>query len=182
MKVNDLKKIDRKSLLHCGFQATNVGRAIEIIETMKKENATVFLTFTSNLIASGLRGLITEMCKEKFIDVIITAGGSLDHDLIKSSKDYEIGKFVMDDAELHQKGMNRIGNILVSNECYEYLEGFMMEVFQELYSNEKIISRGILTGITCYGGPSRSQLHPGINDQPHRDYTKDCRDNQFDGL
>jgi deoxyhypusine synthase len=140
MKVKDLKGFDRESLLHSGFQATNVGRAIEIIETMKKEKATVFLTFTSNLIASGLRGVITKLCKDKFIDAIITAGGSLDHDLIKSSKDYEIGKFVMDDAELHQKGVNRIGNILVSNECYEYLEGFMMEVFQELYNKEKIIS------------------------------------------
>jgi deoxyhypusine synthase len=41
----------------------------------------------------------------------------------------------MDDAELHRKQTNRIGNILVPNECYQHLEGFMIPVFKEL--NEK---------------------------------------------
>lgn len=140
MKIRDLEKIDRESLSHCGFQATNIGRAADIIERMKQEKATVFLTFTSNMIASGLRGIIARMCREKFVDVIITAGGSLDHDLIRSSNEYELGGFVMDDAELHEKGMNRIGNILVPNACYEYLEKFMQETFQEMYDKEKAVS------------------------------------------
>jgi deoxyhypusine synthase len=140
MNIKDLEEMNRESMISCGFQATNVGRAIEIVEKMKKENATVFLTFTSNMIASGLRGIVKEMCRKKLVDVIITAGGSLDHDLIKSSKKYELGDFVMDDAKLHQQGTNRIGNILVPNECYEYLEGFMKEVFTEMYETEKIIA------------------------------------------
>ncbi|MBN1169754.1 deoxyhypusine synthase [Candidatus Micrarchaeota archaeon] len=140
MRIQNLERIDRKSLAHCGFQATNVAQAAEIIEKMEKEKAVVFLAFTSNMVASGLRGLITRLCKEKKVDAIITAGGSLDHDLIKSSKDYELGEFVMDDAKLHQKGINRIGNILVPNECYEYLEKFMQNAFSELYNNEKIVS------------------------------------------
>jgi deoxyhypusine synthase len=123
-----------------GFQATNVGRAIDIIGRMKQAGATVFLTFTSNMVASGLRGIFSEMCKRKFVDGIITAGGSLDHDLIRSEKDYLIGDFTMDDAELHKKGMNRIGNILVPNECYEYLEEFIVPVFEDLYKKQKTIS------------------------------------------
>lgn len=121
------------NLENTGFQATNIGRAIKIIERMKKENAAIFLTFTSNMIASGLRGLVTELCKRKFVDVIITAGGSLDHDIIRSEKDYFLGDFTMNDAELHQKQINRIGNILVPNDCYQYLEAFMMPVFKELH-------------------------------------------------
>ncbi|MFH1785600.1 MAG: deoxyhypusine synthase [Candidatus Micrarchaeota archaeon] len=119
-----------------GFQATNIGNAIDIVAKMKKEGATVFLTFTSNMVASGLRGIFTEMCKKKFVDVIITAGGSIDHDLIRSSKKYLIGDFMMDDKELHQKGINRIGNILVPNECYVHLEKFMQPVFEELYQSQ----------------------------------------------
>ena len=126
--------------LDTGFQATNIGRAIEIIGRMKKEKATVFLTFTSNMIASGLRGVVAEMCKRRFVDAIITAGGSLDHDLIRSAKTYELGDFMMDDAMLHQKGTNRIGNILVPNDRYEYLETFMKGVFDELYAAEKMTS------------------------------------------
>lgn len=140
MKVRDMKRLNKESLLHCGFQATNLGKAIDIVERMKKDNATVFLTFTSNMVASGLRGVIAELCRNDFVDLIITAGGSLDHDLIRSSKDYAIGSFMMDDAQLHREGLNRIGNIIVPNECYEYLEGFMKEVFSDLYSDEKSVS------------------------------------------
>jgi deoxyhypusine synthase len=124
----------------CGFQATSLARGISIIREMKAKKATIFLTFTSNLVASGLRGLIAELCKRKFVDAIITAGGSLDHDLIKSAKKYELGSFMMDDAELHKKGINRLGNILVPNACYEYLEKFMQETYEEIYQEGKLAS------------------------------------------
>jgi deoxyhypusine synthase len=135
----DISKMDfidvEATYANSGFQATNIARAISIIREMKKQKATIFLTFTSNLIASGLRGVITEMCRRRFVDCIITAGGSLDHDLIKSKLKYELGEFVMDDAKLHEKGINRLGNILVPNKCYEYLEGFMHSVFEDIYSS-----------------------------------------------
>jgi deoxyhypusine synthase len=140
LTAEDLKALDGAALAGCGFQATNIGRAAGVIERMKKEKATVFLTFTSNMVASGLRGIIAEMCRRKFVDAIITAGGSLDHDLIKSAMPYELGDFMMDDAKLHQKGINRIGNILVPNDRYEYLEGFMKEVFEGLYAQTKTVS------------------------------------------
>ena len=136
---NNLRKLE-VDFSSCGFQATNLATAIDIIGRMKAEGATVFLTFTSNMVASGLRGLFAQMCRKKFVDVIITAGGSLDHDLIKSEKKYLIGDFLMDDSELHKKGTNRIGNILVPNECYLYLEEFMQEVFEDLYKKQKIVS------------------------------------------
>ncbi len=129
-----------RAFSNCGFQATNLARGIAIIREMKKKKATVFLTFTSNLVASGLRGIIAELCRRKFVDAVITAGGSLDHDLIKSAKKYELGGFTMDDAELHKKGINRLGNILVPNECYGYLEKFMQETYEELYLQARLVS------------------------------------------
>ncbi len=147
MTIRDLKAGDiaglagaADALSACGFQATNAGRAIDIIRRMRKDGATVFFTFTSNMVASGLRGVFAEMCRRKLVDCIITAGGSLDHDLIRSAMKYELGDFMMDDAKLHQKGTNRIGNILVPNECYVYLEGFMKETFEELYEKQKTVS------------------------------------------
>jgi len=136
MNITDLELDGKDEYATTGFQATNLGKAIEIIERMKKENATVFLTFTSNMVASGLRGIFAEMCKKKLVDVIITAGGSLDHDLIRSSKKYLVGDFMMDDKELHKKGINRIGNVLVPNDCYVYLEKFMQPVYEELYKQQ----------------------------------------------
>ncbi len=129
-----------KAYSNCGFQATNLARGIAIIREMKTKKATVFLTFTSNMVASGLRGIIAELCRRRFVDAIITAGGSLDHDLIKSAKKYELGSFMMDDGELHKRGINRLGNILVPNECYEYLEKFMLKTYEKLYQQGKTAS------------------------------------------
>ncbi len=139
MDVKDLSVGD-DDFSQVGFQATNIAKSVELIKKMKKEKATIFLAFTSNMVASGLRGVFTELCKQKYVDCIITAGGSLDHDLIKSAKKYQLGDFMMDDKALHQKSMNRIGNILVPNDCYVYLEEFMQDVFSDLYKKDKIIS------------------------------------------
>jgi len=142
--MDEIKDISGKDVFadseHIGFQATNIGRTVELIKKMKKEKATIFFTFTANMIASGLRGLFAEMCKKKYIDVIITTGGSLDHDLIKSEKPYLLGDFNLDDKELHKKGVNRIGNILVPNDRYELLEKKMQPIFERLYSEKKMVS------------------------------------------
>lgn len=137
--IKDLK-IGETVGQNTGFQATQIERAVQIIKRMKKERATVFLSFTSNMVASGLRGIFAELCKRKFIDVIITAGGSLDHDLIRAYDDYYIGDFFMDDVELHRKGVNRLGNILIPNERYELLEKKIKPVFERLYKKGKMSS------------------------------------------
>ncbi|MEM4359854.1 MAG: deoxyhypusine synthase [Candidatus Bilamarchaeaceae archaeon] len=123
-----------------GFQATQLGRAVQLIKRMKNEGAIIFLTFTANMVASGLRGLIADMCRQKLVDVIITTGGSLDHDLIRTEKPYLLGDFNLDDAELHKKGINRIGNILVPNDCYEFLEKKIQPIFEKLYSQKRTTS------------------------------------------
>lgn len=143
----NMKKISDIDLEHAsetaettGFQATQLARAAGIIKEMKTQHAKVFFSFTSNMVASGLRGVFAELCKRKFVDVIITAGGSIDHDLIRSYMDYELGDFFMDDAELHKKGINRIGNILVPNKAYEMLEEKMKPIFERLYAKGKCAS------------------------------------------
>lgn len=131
-----------------GFQATQIANAVSIIKKMKQERALIFLSFTSNMVASGLRGLFAELCRRKFVDVIITAGGSLDHDLIKTYLPYQLGDFSMDDKELHKHGVNRLGNILIENKCYELLEKKMQKIFSQMYKKQKLVSPSeIATGI-----------------------------------
>ncbi|MCX8158097.1 MAG: deoxyhypusine synthase [Candidatus Diapherotrites archaeon] len=129
-----------KSYYNIGFQASHLGEAIDIIERMKKEKSLIFFGFTANLVASGLRGIIKEFCKKKFVDVVVTTAGAIEHDIMKSHKPYFLGSFYLDDEELHKKGINRIGNILVPNERYIFLEKFVKETFKEMYEREKIIS------------------------------------------
>ena len=97
-----------------GFQATELARAAQVLRRMTDdEECTRFLSFTSNMMATGLRGLLTEMARKKMFDAVVTAGGSLDHDFIRGFAGYEIAGFNEDDAQLHRKGGNRLGNILI---------------------------------------------------------------------
>lgn len=129
----DIEDFDKRALKkqewpNAGFQASSLSKAVGIIRKMKEEKATTFLAFTSNLVATGLRPLIAEVVKQKKVDAVITAGGSIDHDIIRTSKSYRLytGR---DDVELHKRGINRLGNIEIGNECYEFLEEFAKKLF-----------------------------------------------------
>jgi deoxyhypusine synthase len=102
-----------------GFTAGKLALGVRILENMINDRSCKkFLSFTGNLVASGTRGVLKELVKRKLVDVIITACGTLDHDIARSWKNYYRGSFQMDDAKLRKKGMNRLGNVLVPNESY----------------------------------------------------------------
>lgn len=136
MKVAELVSQLRKA----GFQGTELGRAVEVVKRMKKEGATIFLSFTANMVASGLRGIFADLARIGFIDVIITTGGAVDHDMIKAYKPYLIGDFDLDDLELRKAGINRLGNILIPNDRYEILEQLIRPIFLNLYEKGHAIS------------------------------------------
>ncbi|MFH1696614.1 MAG: deoxyhypusine synthase [Candidatus Diapherotrites archaeon] len=123
---------------NAGFQASNLARGAELCEEMIGDNdCTVFFGFTANLVASGLRGTIAELCRKKKVHAIVTTAGAIDHDVIKCFMPYEMGIFDVDDAELHKKGINRVGNIFIPNKGFEVFEENMQKWFAEIYTGGK---------------------------------------------
>src|SRR4030042_2134723 len=122
-----------------GFSAKKVADGVDILEHMVKEkNCVKFLSFPACIISTGTRGVIKELLKRKLFDVVITTTGTLDHDLARVWKDYYHGSFMADDAELRKKGINRLGNIFIPNECYgKILEEKMQPILNELCKTKK---------------------------------------------
>ncbi|PKK81274.1 MAG: deoxyhypusine synthase [Thermoplasmata archaeon HGW-Thermoplasmata-2] len=118
-----------------GFVAKKLADAAHILEDMEKDKKCLkFLSFPACIIATGARGIIKQMVKEKMVDVIITTCGTLDHDLARLWRKYYHGDFMMDDAALYKKGINRLGNVLVPNESYGVvLEQKLIPILQDLY-------------------------------------------------
>ncbi|MFH0835729.1 MAG: deoxyhypusine synthase family protein [Candidatus Micrarchaeota archaeon] len=142
VEVKGLKLTDSASDLvtqmrFTGLQATELGKAVEVVKQMKKDKAFTVLTFTSNMASSGLREVFADLCKRKFIDCIITGIGSVEEDLMKSNAPFDLGSFDSDDAALHQQGTNRIGNILVTNDHYEWLETQLKPFFKDMLALQK---------------------------------------------
>ena len=121
-----------------GFTAKKLATGVDIIEKMIKDESCVkFLSFPACIISTGTRGIIKELVKRKLFDVVITTCGTLDHDLARIWENYYHGHFMVDDKELHQQGVNRLGNIFIPNECYgEILENKMQPILDKLYKEK----------------------------------------------
>jgi deoxyhypusine synthase len=136
MTTNQLIKALYKS---GGFSAKKVADGVDILEHMVKEkNCVKFLSFPACIISTGTRGVIKELLKRKLFDVVITTTGTLDHDLARVWKDYYHGSFMADDKELHQQGINRLGNIFIPLECYgTILEEKIQPLLNELCAEKQ---------------------------------------------
>lgn len=102
-----------------GFTAEKIAIGIDVLKRMTMdEHCVKFLSFPACIVATGTRGVLKEMVKRRLVDVVVTTCGTLDHDLARSWENYYRGSFDLDDAQLHKKGVNRLGNVLVPNRSY----------------------------------------------------------------
>ena len=120
-----------------GFTATKLAHARDVLsDAMVKsgqEGVLNWLSFPACLCATGTRGFFLEALKRKMFNVIITTCGTLDHDIARTYQDYFHGDFNLDDIALGEQGLNRLGNVIVPNECYgEIIETVVMPWLEEI--------------------------------------------------
>ncbi len=121
-----------------GFQSIELKKASDVIVKMKKDSAKIFLTFTSNMVTSGLRGFFAQCIRLGMADIVVTTVGGIEEDIMKAKGEkFLVGNFEKDDVELHEKGINRVGNILVNNESYLHFENYMRPTLSALYEKKK---------------------------------------------
>ncbi|WBW72649.1 eIF-5A-deoxyhypusine synthase Dys1 [Schizosaccharomyces osmophilus] len=133
-----------------GFQATHLSQAIQIINEMKdwrdpnppegkSEKATVFLGYTSNLISSGIREILRYLVQNKCVDVLVTTAGGVEEDLIKCLGPTYLGEFHMEGKGLREKGLNRIGNLIVPNDNYCRFEEWLMPILDKMVEEQETL-------------------------------------------
>jgi len=136
-----------------GFQASYLARAIEEINkmlywkpteaqiaedpSMKDAKCTIFLGYTSNMISCGIREVIRFLCKYKLVDAIVTTCGGIEEDLIKCMAPTVMGEFHLDGAMLRERGLNRIGNLIIPNDNYCMFEDWMQPLLDKMLQEQK---------------------------------------------
>jgi deoxyhypusine synthase len=135
MKVNDL--IELYSKIH-GFMSAHLYEAIEIVKEMRDKCDTRILSFTGNIIATGIRGIIAQLLREKIFNIVMTTCGAIDHDIAKSfGGRYLKGVFEADDVELHKKKIHRLGNVFIPIDDYgPLIERTVHRILRELVSRD----------------------------------------------
>lgn len=125
------------SLGNVGFQSINLNKAAEIVVKMKKSGSKVYMTFTSNMVTSGLRGFFAQLISLGIPDIIVTTVGGIEEDIMRSiGEKFIVGDFNVDDIDLYEKGYNRIGNLYITNESYCKFEDKMTEMLDKLYKKK----------------------------------------------
>ena len=54
-----------------------------MIKLKKEKNAKIFLSYTSNMISSGMREIIRFLVEHKKVDALITTAGGIEEDFMK---------------------------------------------------------------------------------------------------
>lgn len=122
-----------------GFESRNLADGLEILATMISDKKCLkFLSFVGAVVSTGTRGIIKDMIKNEWFDVVITTCGALDHDIARHFSNYKEGSFTMDDGQLADQHIHRLGNVLVPMESYgPLIEEKMQEILEESYKQGK---------------------------------------------
>ncbi len=127
-----IEKIFEQMSKSGGFESRNLAESLDILTTMiKDDNCQKFLSFVAALISTGLRGIVKDMLKNKWFNVVITTCGALDHDIARHFSNYNEGSFTLDDVMLAKENIHRLGNVLVPMDSYGPLIEEKMQLFLE---------------------------------------------------
>lgn len=139
----------------CAFGAGRLAKAVDIYEEMLNEETTKFLGVAGALVPAGMRSILAEMVRERYVDVVVTTGANLVHDIIEALGEHhymrggvEAANAVrsVDDSWLREQGIDRIYDVMVHEEAFAHLEDFLRGVFEQL-DRKRYSIRELLTAI-----------------------------------
>jgi deoxyhypusine synthase len=118
-----------------GFGGRQMAEAHRIWLDMLGDNTTIFVAASGALIPAGMRRLLAYIIKNRFVDVLVLSGSILFHDLHETLGRHHFQAHPsMTDAELEASQINRMWDLLASDEEYreadEWVGGFTNQLDQ----------------------------------------------------
>lgn len=138
MKIIDLiNQFDNSGVLGAG----RVGRACNILtEMIKDEDMKVFMSLGGPLIPGGMRNIVSQMIKKGHVDLIVSSGANITHDLLEAFGGSHYRHEGKDDEELNEEGIGRIADINVGSDDFTIFESEITKIFEKIASERSHIS------------------------------------------
>jgi len=122
IKHLDIKKVSSihemvRSFQHTSFQSRNIFKCFEIFEKMLADPAClIFLGLSGAMIPGGMRTVIRDMIEMKLIDVVVSTGANIFHDLFEGfGYRHYVGNEEEDDDLLRRHRIVRIYDALMDD-------------------------------------------------------------------
>ncbi len=124
-------------------------RATELLaEVISDEETTVFLSIAGPMVPGGLRKIIRDLIADGHVDVVITSGANLTHDLLETFGGSHYREHDETDEELCQMGMGRIGDVYTKAQDFEVFEKKISTLLEEIaQKNNQLNIREFITEI-----------------------------------
>jgi deoxyhypusine synthase len=140
-----IEQMGRSGVLGAGrmYRATKL-----LAETLDDGDTTIFLSVAGPLVPGGLRKVIRNMIENDMVDVLITSGANITHDLLEAFGGRHHYGMTGDDETLCQKGMGRIGDLYTKSEDFEVFEKEITKIMSDIVKKENNLTiREFLTEI-----------------------------------
>ena len=131
MTVNELVTAMGKA---GAYNGGSLSRAADIYEQMLRDHETTkFFGLAGAMVPAGMGGIVSDLMKGGHIDVLVSTGANLTHDIIEAigCRHYH-GTAFCNDVDLRHDEINRIYDVYLPNEAFGHFEEFMQGVFGEL--------------------------------------------------
>lgn len=141
MKVNHMKIQEKMSVLEIIEEMGKSGvlgagrlyRATKLLsQVIIDEETAVFLSVAGPMVPGGLRKIIRDLIEKEQIDLLITSGANITHDLLEAFGGNHYREIPGDDENLCEMGMGRIGDIYTRSEDFEVFEKRITSLFSEI--------------------------------------------------
>lgn len=138
MKISELvEQFDQSGVLGAG----RVGRACNILTDMiLDEDMKVFMSLGGPLIPGGMRSIVTQMIENGHVDLIVSSGANITHDLLEAFGGAHYRHEGRDDEELNEDGIGRIADINVGSDDFTIFETEIIGMFEKISGEKKHVS------------------------------------------
>ena len=138
MSVSDLvNQFDKSGVLGAG----RVGRACNVLTDMiNDDDMKVFMSLGGPMIPGGMRNIVTQMIRNGHVDLIVSSGANITHDLLEAFGGSHYRHEGKDDEELNEEGIGRIADINVGSDDFTVFETEIIKIFEEISSEKNYIS------------------------------------------
>lgn len=128
MKVSELmEQFDGSGVLGSGRVARAGNLIVKMIED---EDMGIFMSVAGPMVPGGMRNITSDMIKEGYIDVLMTSGANITHDLLEAFGGRHYRDLGNNDEELNDAGIGRIADVYTKSDDFEVFESEITKIFE----------------------------------------------------
>ncbi|MHA1911225.1 MAG: deoxyhypusine synthase [Candidatus Kariarchaeaceae archaeon] len=119
------------------FGAGKLAKAVQIYTEMLKDKSKVFLGFSGAMVPSGMKKIVCDMISDGMIDVLVSTGANITHDLIEAFGGSHLRDIPYEsDEDLREKNIDRILDAFVEDSSFGLLETNIQKILTDIFEKQ----------------------------------------------